>query len=245
MRAIKIILYSFLAVTAIGVFFYMKDSHDEDHDIDIDVHVDDDRDIDLRQVEALSVTGAYSVYLVQDNDPFISISGDDDDRRNVKTELDGHTLKISSKKNSWMGDRIQIKIGLEKIEKIKLAGSVSLKTESVIDEEDLNVWVSGASDLDMDLHTEDLDIQVSGSGKVKLDGKAEESEISISGAGIIKAYDLENQRMRINISGAGEAQVHANEELEVRVSGAGRVRYKGSPLVTKRVSGAGSVVKAD
>jgi hypothetical protein len=54
------------------------------------------------------------------------------------------------------------------------------------------------------------------------------------------------ENTKVDISGAGSAEVFASVKLDAHVSGAGKVRYKGDAAnVQQQVSGAGSVKKAE
>ena len=53
------------------------------------------------------------------------------------------------------------------------------------------------------------------------------------------------ENVKVEISGAGDADVYASVKLYVRASGAGSVIYKGNPGINQSISGAGSVKKVD
>ena len=87
--------------------------------------------------------------------------------------------------------------------------------------------------------------EASGAGSVKLAGKTKDFSVDGSGSTEVQCFDLLAENVRIDISGAGDAQVFASVKLDVDVSGAGNVRYKGNANVTQNISGAGSVKKLD
>ncbi|MCP2936704.1 DUF2807 domain-containing protein, partial [Salmonella enterica subsp. enterica serovar Typhimurium] len=61
-----------------------------------------------------------------------------------------------------------------------------------------------------------------------------------------KCFDLKSENTKVEISGAGDAEVFASVQLDARVSGAGSVKYKGNAAsVNQKVSGAGSVKKVE
>jgi hypothetical protein len=98
----------------------------------------------------------------------------------------------------------------------------------------------------MEADAPDLKASISGSGKVDLAGRTQNFDLDLSGAGKATCYDLMSGNTKVEISGAGSAEVFASVKLEARVSGAGSVKYKGNATnVQQQISGAGSVKKVD
>jgi len=57
---------------------------------------------------------------------------------------------------------------------------------------------------------------------------------------------MKAENTKVDISGAGSAEVYASVKLDAEVSGAGSIKYKGNAgNVIQQVSGAGSVKKAE
>ena len=68
----------------------------------------------------------------------------------------------------------------------------------------------------------------------------------MTGAGKAHCYELLSETTKVDISGAGDADVFASVKLDAQVSGAGSVTYKGGATnVAQQVSGAGSVKKVE
>ena len=60
------------------------------------------------------------------------------------------------------------------------------------------------------------------------------------------AFDFPAENYKIDISGAGKAEINVSKELNVEISGAATVRYKGNPTKNVQdISGAGTVRKVD
>lgn len=88
-----------------------------------------------------------------------------------------------------------------------------------------------------------LSVKLEGAGDVKLAGRTEKLDVELSGAGNVLADDLVADNVRIKLTGAGQANVHAVDRLDAHIPGVGTVNYKGDPKVTKRVTGVGSVTQ--
>ena len=104
------------------------------------------------------------------------------------------------------------------------------------------VSITGSGDAvvpDLDCGT--LDIVVSGVGRFDLGGSCDRLDVSISGAADLDAADLTVATAAIEISGAGDAIVHATDDLRVSISGTGSVEYAGDPATEIDIDGAGTV----
>jgi hypothetical protein len=87
-----------------------------------------------------------------------------------------------------------------------------------------------------------LDVDVSGVGSVVLSGAVEALRVESSGASNLDAQKLVTSTTAIELSGAGEATVHATKQLDVSLSGAGSVTAYGKPAtIHKSISGVGAL----
>ncbi len=105
--------------------------------------------------------------------------------------------------------------------------------------------VSGAGSIKVNVNATSINADISGSGDILVGGNARDLDLEISGAGMAKCFDLQTENVRVDISGAGGANVSVSKSIDADVSGAGTVKYRGNPSVTKDVSGAGSVSRVD
>jgi hypothetical protein len=112
--------------------------------------------------------------------------------------------------------------------------------------ENLEMHVSGAGDIKMEIDAPQLKAEVTGSGSMYLKGQTKDVDLELTGAGHAHCYDLLAENTKVDISGAGSAEVYASVKLDASVSGAGDVHYKGNATtVNQHVSGAGGVHKVD
>jgi hypothetical protein len=130
---------------------------------------------------------------------------------------------------------------------INASGSCDIIGQSKLSStEDLDLGVSGAGEIKMEVDAPRIEAGISGSGNVDLKGETREFELRISGAGAAHCYELLSEDTKVHISGAGDAEVYASQKLEAHVSGAGTIHYKGNARSVKQeVSGAGRVNKVN
>lgn len=91
-----------------------------------------------------------------------------------------------------------------------------------------------------------LNLAISGTGRASAEGRIDRVDLSISGSGDADLGRAAVQRANIHISGSGNAAITPREEANVHVSGSGNVRMAASPpRLRQAVSGSGGVRIAD
>lgn len=194
----------------------------------------------------LSVSHAFVVELSVGSEESLEIEVDDRYINDVITEVRGGKLTIKmrdSRNTRRMKDSPRAYLTVKSLDKISLSGAVNLTTFDPLEGDKLDVDISGASVLKMEIEVEDFRLEASGACVVKMEGQTSKQLVKTTGATSYSAYDLESEYADIRVSGAGSARVSVSEELDVRASGASDVKYKGSPSVNSNTSGASSVRK--
>jgi len=201
---------------------------------------------DLRQLPAfgkVDISGAYKIILEQGDKEQILVEGDAENLPKVLTKVEGGTLVITNKEKNNSSGKITLTITFKNIDELSCSGAVDLKTSNSLKLNNFDLDLSGASKSDLDINAAKLDIDISGSANATLKGKVKMVDLYISGTGSLSAPALESDVYDIEISGVGNATVHAISKLDVSISGTGAVTYKGDPQITKEISGTGSLKK--
>jgi hypothetical protein len=175
----------------------------------------------------------------------VEVEAEEDLLERVRTEVRDGVLLIGLR--WWLGallrvpelSEVRVRLTMPQLRSVRLSGAGQVRGEGTLPAEDLELRLSGAGRLALELKARRVDARLSGAGAVELSGTAEELEVRLSGAGAVRAERLQVRRARIRASGAGECRVHASEELEVEMSGAGSVRYLGKPRIESRITGMG------
>jgi hypothetical protein len=108
----------------------------------------------------------------------------------------------------------------------------------------LDIQMSSAGDLKLELEANEIDISISSAGNVNLKGKTKILKADLSSAGDLNAFDLEATEGDISVSSAGNARVFVTGEASFRSSSAGDIDYRGEPKIREiHTSSAGSVNK--
>lgn len=205
-------------------------------------------DRSVNKFKNVEVGGAAKVYVSQGDQSSVKVECDenllsyievlqDDDKVTVR-EKPGYNLRPTSD--------IKIYVTSPTFHRINASGACDIIGQTKINSDDLKLHVSGAGDIQMEVDAPLLSADISGSGNINLKGQTKDVDLELTGAGHAHCYELLAENAKIDISGAGSAEIYASVKLDAEVSGAGSVTYKGNASnVSQHVSGAGSVTKAD
>jgi len=194
---------------------------------------------------ALEVSGAFNIILTQDSISSVFIESDENLQQYILTNVENNKLIVETKEPICGSKKINIFISSPTFENIDISGAVDVMSMNKLTSSNLNLDLSGACDLKLDLAVQNLDIDGSGAVKLKLTGSALNCNLDGSGASEIDAFDLITENFSISSSGAGEAKVNVSKKLDVDISGAATVLYKGSPVINQEISGAGTIKKVN
>lgn len=199
--------------------------------------------------DRVEVEGAIDVYLMQGEMKPVEIEGDDNLLSYVELEQTGDRLVIKNRSGFNLDPSGDLKVYLTvpAYESIEVSGACNIYSQAKItNNKNIKLGVSGAGDIKLDIDAPRIEITSSGAGKVNLKGETKDFSLDLSGASSVHCYDLLAENTKVEISGAGNAEVYASVKLDAEVSGAGTIKYKGNAKdVSQHVSGAGSVSKTD
>ncbi|RPE09069.1 DUF2807 domain-containing protein [Chitinophaga lutea] len=195
------------------------------------------------EVDEISTSGKFKVYVTQGNNPSIEVEADENLLPYIETVIEGDELRLHPKRgfNIKPSNDIIVRVTVRQLESLAGSGTTGFYSQGSIKGEKLEIALSGKGDAEMDLQYKKLEVAISGTGKAKLAGRADNTEFAISGSGDIDAPEMKSEEMEVSISGSGSAFVNASKKLDVAVSGSGNVKYKGSARVNQMISGKGKI----
>jgi hypothetical protein len=187
--------------------------------------------VEQREVDeftAMRVSGALTVDFTAGQPRSVEVQGDDNLVPLVVTEVSNGVLHI----------HMEAKGGVRPVKPMKVTVTAPDLTK---------VIASGAVEISVrDVDTTEFAITVRGASEVRVSGKTQQLDLDVAGASEIAAEKLVADEVKVDVSGASEAQVCANHKISGKVSGASEVRYSGSAQqVDIRKTGASDVKRAD
>lgn len=197
--------------------------------------------VDFTKVD---VSGGLKIILKQDSSSVVTVTADDNLLKYIRTEVEGNKLRIYTTRNLDNRTELVITIGIKKLESLEASGSVELTSDGRITTGDLDLGLSGATHLDLDLVAGNVHTDGSGSTEMKLKGQAVSHHVSMSGAGEIDALDFVVGKYDIETSGSSHCKINVLTDLSVHSSGSSDIEYRGNPAnVSSDKSGSASLEK--
>jgi Putative auto-transporter adhesin, head GIN domain len=197
----------------------------------------------------VDVSGAVELYVAQGEIKPVKIEADENLLQYIEVEQHGDHLEIKNRQgfNLQPTRKIKIYVTAPVYNSIDVSGASNINgVAKIVNTEKLSLDVSGAGDINMEIDAPSISADISGAGSVNLKGETKTFDLTLTGAGKAHCYELLSETTKVDISGAGDADVFASVKLDAQVSGAGSVRYKGGATnVAQQVSGAGSVKKTE
>jgi hypothetical protein len=200
---------------------------------------------DFKNIE---VGGAARIFVSQGDQHSVRVEVDENLQQFIEVYNEGNKVVVREKHGYNLdptGD-LKIYVTAPVYNNINASGACDIIGQTPItNPENLELHISDAGDMKMEINAPRVSAEVSGSGNIDLKGEAKSADLNLTDAAHAHCFDLKTENTKIQISGAGSAQVYASVKLDAEVSGAGSVDYKGGASVDQHVSGAGSVHKAD
>jgi Putative auto-transporter adhesin, head GIN domain len=198
--------------------------------------------------EGINVSGNTDVYVKQDSIVSIRIETDENLLPYIVIENKGGTLDIRQKEGTNLKSSRSIKVYVSgpSFKRFDASGACDFYSENMLSNgEPITISLSGSSDVKLELKAPKIDANLSGAGTISLKGETKDFQVDGSGSTNIRCFELLTENTRIELSGAGNAEIFASVKLDAHVSGAADIRYKGNATVTQDVSGAGSIKKVE
>lgn len=199
--------------------------------------------IDISSFDALEINDFFDIEINQMDKESLELVGDEGQIRSVEAMVNNKTLVIKYKGDILPSafKKVKLFLSYSNLKSINISGAAHLVTKTTHRSKNLEINISGAASLKMDIFAETIAINESGAGEFELNGKCDNLSIEISGAGSVNAIGLIAKSSTIEVSGAGSVRTNTSDNLDVNINGVGSVTYKGHPSIKKEISGVGSL----
>ncbi|HEY5919608.1 MAG TPA: head GIN domain-containing protein [Chryseolinea sp.] len=202
-----------------------------------------EKEFDIIDFDRLEIASALDVRVEQSNVYSIQVRGD---RRNVD-DLDvyksGSTLILKFDDNSNRNHETFITITMPHLEAANFSAASSSKVNGFESDEELDLYLSGASVCQVDAGYREVNVTLSGASNLLMSGLGDEINAEISGASMLVAFDYPVREADVNVSGASSGKVTVTDELTAVAASASSIIYRGNPSVTTAISGGSAVIK--
>jgi hypothetical protein len=177
---------------------------------------------DVAQFTELQVRGALTVEARSGDQRSVTITGDDNILRIIKTNVRDNRLTIEPEKSYTSDVPLRVSVVAPDLRGIVASGASTVTVEGI--------------------RTTELSVQAGGASTVRASGSVERVTADATGASRILLGDVTARDAGVRASGASMIEVSASGTISGRASGASSIRYRGTPQdVQVSTSGASSV----
>lgn len=203
----------------------------------------------VESFDRVEVSGAIEVHIRQDSSlQPVRVETDENLQELVEISERNGVLYISPVDNINLDPTRQIKVyvGAPQFRGFGVSGASHLFGENKLSSaEPIDIDLSGASQMKLDLKAPRVNAEASGASTVELRGETRDFTANGSGASHFRCFELMTENTDVDISGACSADVYASVKLNAGASGASEVKYRGAAAVTQDMSGASGIRKVD
>jgi hypothetical protein len=202
-------------------------------------------DLDMPTIDGVHLAMSGQVFITQGSEQSIRIEAKQNIIDELELNVNNGLWVIDTDRCVRDVDDFKVFITMADINELSLSGSGDIVGENFFEVNDIILRIVGSGDMDLGLNADDIEADITGSGNMILEGSGDSLDTRISGSGDVRAFNLEVNRAKFDITGSGDGEITVFDELDVRISGSGDVKYKGNPEVDVVITGSGRVVDAN
>lgn len=198
----------------------------------------------LSSFDEIKVSRGMNVYITQGNEFHVVVKADENLLDVIRTDVDNHTLKISTKENIRKASSKKVYVTLPKISGVTAVAGSNVFSENVLHSEQLDVTSSAGSNIKLEVDTGELSASASSGSNIKLEGKSKSFTGKASSGANIKAEELTAENCNAGASSGANLWITVTGNIDANASSGGNVIYFGQPKTSDTESSSGgNVVK--
>lgn len=199
--------------------------------------------------DAIDASNAFTVYVsFSDTEESIEIEANENLHDHIVVKKEQGTLTIGIENNVRIRGNATLNayITTKHVSGYMGSGATRFIIEDEISDENINIYLSGASTLTGQLNANNLYTDISGASNLSISGFAENFDLDASGASVMRDYGFETNSLKADLSGASSAYLTIDNEINIEASGASNLKYKGDAVIVQQnLSGASSIKRMD
>ena len=199
----------------------------------------------------ITVSNGIDIYLSQGDEEGLVVSASEIKYRDkIKAEVKDGVLTIwydHGSNISWgvHNKKTKAYISFKNISSLKASGASDVYVTGTLKVPELNLHLSGASDMKGQVDIGSLTAAISGASDMNITGRIDNLKIDASGASDLKNYGLIVQNCDADASGASDIKITVEKELSATASGASDIIIRGNAVIKNmKQSGASTVKKS-
>lgn len=204
-----------------------------------------DNSKEQRQVDpftGVSAGSVFEVFLTQGSNYHLEVEAPAEHLQQIRTVVEDDVLIIEFTGRERDLRNMKIHITAPRFEYLHAGEASSMRGQSILTAPAMDLILSGAASMDLEVATEQLNTELTGATGISLSGEATDHYLNAGGISRVRAYDLETNYTDVNSSGTSTLHITAKNKLTARASGTSKITVRGNPAdADYTTSGAASV----
>ncbi|MCX2480684.1 DUF2807 domain-containing protein [Pedobacter sp. MC2016-15] len=203
-----------------------------------DLGIHSTRETTVKPFDEIKLSGPIRLVMRQDSSFKVNVQADSAVIDLVKVNVSGHELELKLDAKQYCGkDSIIISAGIGDLKKLKADGAGHIYTSSLINVNELEMNLSGATSLMMQMNAGKLSTTTDGTANLALSGQASVYTLKSKGAVDLTAFDFVTGLSDVNVEGVARLKINVLNELKINSTGSATISYKGNPKVNEKKTG--------
>lgn len=194
----------------------------------------------------IKASGAIYIKLTQGSNCSVEVVPDTE-KDAVNVEISNGVLKLSNNTNNNHSNKnkdITVLVSIVNLESVEMSGATSMQSTNQLKTTSLNVELTGASNLDLDVQAASIRAEMTGASDLEIKGTAEKLDVEATGASNADFSKASIQTAQMEGTGASVLKVDAVKSLTIDLSGASNAYYYTKPeILNIETSGASKVIQ--
>jgi hypothetical protein len=187
-----------------------------------------DKNYNVSDFRGIDVSGGFDVTLVQGSNESVTLTAQENLFDYITVKVDNGTLKIYTRNNLMVTRQLKARITFKDIDNLKVSGGGDVNSETPVNVETLDVYVSGGGDFSSEINSEELKCHISGGGDAEIGGKTKVYNLDISGGGNLKS-EVNASVISCRIAGGGDLYLlneDKTSDADIDINGGGNMDVK-------------------
>ncbi len=194
--------------------------------------------------DEIEVSRGLNVYLTQSDSESITVQTDENLHDIIKTEIEGHVLKIYAKESINYSQAQKIMVTFKNLSKIVASSGSDVYSTNTFRTESIQLVTTSGSDMAVDIHAQSIICKTSSGSDLKLSGTTVNFKAEASSGSDINASNLIAETSRVNATSGSDIKVNTSKELYASATSGGDIKYLGKPDIMEKNNGSsGSVTE--
>ncbi len=177
----------------------------------------------------VSIGSVFKVFLSQGDTYSVEVTADEEHMKYIETVVTDGVLHIDYTRRARNLRGLVIRITAPGYAFIGAGGASEIHSENRLEGAVMELSVSGASKMNVDLKADELTTTSSGASSITLKGAADTHYLDASGVSSVRAYNLETRTTDVTSSGTSSVHITVLETITADASGTSSITVRGNP----------------